>query len=92
MAADLDKPTLHHNHLCDRCSARAYVHVIIGTGRLNEQGYPEDGELFFCGHHSREALPVLKARGNILHLIDETRFLAEHIQPPEATELNNIKK
>lgn len=80
MAADLDKPTLHHLHLCDRCGARAYVHVVIETGKLTDAGYMADGELFFCGHHSREALPILKARGTILHLIDETRFLTEHVR------------
>lgn len=79
MAADLDKQTLHHQHTCDRCGARAYVHVVIETGKLTENGYMADGQLFFCAHHSRSALPVLKARGTILHLIDDTRFLTEHI-------------
>lgn len=80
MAADLDKPALHHQHLCDSCGARAYVHVILHTGRLNDAGYPEDGQLFFCAHHSREALPIMKARDSIIHLIDETRFLTEHVK------------
>lgn len=91
MAADLDKPALHHGHRCDRCGSRAYVHVIIETG-VNPAGYQDDGELFFCAHHAREHLPIIKARCNVLHLLDETRFLAEHIVKPEATELNSIKK
>jgi hypothetical protein len=37
-------------------------------------------------------MPVIKARCNVLHLLDETRFLTEHIEPPEATELTNLKK
>lgn len=79
MAADLDKPTLTHKSRCDRCGARAYVHVIVSTGKLTAAGYPEDGELYLCAHHGKKALPVLKARGTILHLIDETRFLVEHV-------------
>lgn len=80
MAADMTAPVLHHQHLCDRCGARAYVHVVLETGRLNESGYPDDGQLFFCAHHGREAVPVMKARSNILHLLDETRFLREHVK------------
>jgi len=79
MAADLDKPTLHHLHLCDRCHARAYVHVILETG-VNKDGYQDAGELFLCAHHAREHLPAMKARSNILHLLDETRFLHEHVK------------
>lgn len=92
MAADLDKPTLHHGHRCDRCNSRAYVHVIIELSRLKDNGYHDDGELFFCAHHAKAHLPALKASGRIRHLLDETRFLTEHIQPPEATELTNLKK
>lgn len=90
MAADMHKPTLNALHRCDACGSRAYVHVIIETG-LNDAGYPDSGELFFCAHHSREHMPVIKARCNVLHLLDETRFLQQHIVKPEATELNSIK-
>ena len=92
MAADLDKPSLHHGHRCDRCGSRAYVHVIIEYRALNTTGHHDAGELYFCRHHWNAASPSLKASGQIRHLIDDTRFLTEHIQPPEATELNNLKK
>ena len=91
MAADMHKPTLNALHRCDACGSRAYVHVIIETG-LNDAGYVDNGELFWCAHHAREHMPVIKARCNVLHLLDETRFLTEHIEPPEATELTNLKK
>ena len=90
MAADMHKPTLNALHRCDACGSRAYVHVIIETG-INDSGYVDNGELFWCAHHSREHLPIIKARCNVLHLLDETRFLTEHIVKPEATELNSIK-
>lgn len=80
MAADMGKPTLHHGHRCDACGSRAYVHVVIEIGVLNDAGYVSDGELFFCAHHAREHVPLMKARCTILHLIDETRFLADHVK------------
>lgn len=92
MAADLDKQPLHHQHTCDRCGARAYVHVVIETGKLTDAGYMADGQLFFCAHHSRVALPVLKERGTILHLIDETRFLSEHVKDNHWVEGQAAKK
>ena len=90
MAADMHKPTLNALHRCDACGSRAYVHVIIETG-LNDAGYPDSGELLFCAHHAKEHMPVIKLRCNVLHLLDESRFLVEHIVKPEATELNSIK-
>lgn len=80
VAADLDKPALHSGHRCDRCASRAYVHVVIELSRLNESGYHDDGELFFCAHHAKAHLPTLKASGKIRHLIDETRLLSEHVK------------
>jgi hypothetical protein len=62
------------------------VHVIFLVG------LDGDGELFFCAHHARAHLPAIKASGRVRHLIDETRFLAEHIKPPTPTELLGIKK
>ena len=91
MAAQMDCPSLNALHRCDACGSRAYVHVIIETG-LNEAGYPDSGELFWCAHHARETMPIIKARCTVLHLLDETRILQEHIIPPEATELTSIKK
>ena len=91
MAADLDKPTLNALHRCDACGSRAYVRVNIDTD-INDAGYTNTGELFWCCHHAKEHMPIIRARCNIRHYLDETRFLAEHIQPPEATELNSIKK
>lgn len=86
VAADLDKPALHHGHRCDACGSRAYVHVVFLVGLDGA------GELFFCGHHARKHLPAIKASGRVRHLIDETRLLQEHIKPPEPTELLGPKK
>lgn len=79
MAADLDKPTLNALHRCDACGSRAYVHVIIDTD-INDAGYRNTGELFWCCHHAKEHMPIIRARCNIRHYLDETRFLAEHVK------------
>lgn len=79
MAADLDKPTLHHGHRCDSCGSRAYVHVILETN-VDDNGYVGTGQLFFCAHHANEHMPVMRLRSNIVHYIDETRFLAVHVK------------
>ena len=91
MAADLDKPTLNSKHRCDSCGSRAYVHVIIETG-VNHAGYQDSGELLWCVHHAKEHLPVMKARTNILHLIDETRFITEHVKDDHWVEGQAAKK
>jgi hypothetical protein len=44
---------------CDRCGARAYVRVQLGAG-----------ELFFCGHHSREHAPAYLSVAT--SVVDET--------------------
>ena len=50
--------------LCDRCSAQAYVRVILPAG----------GELLFCAHHSRQHADALaKAAAEIQ---DETERLS----------------
>lgn len=79
MAADLDKPSLNASHRCDACGSRAYVRVNIETG-INDAGYVDNGELYWCCHHAREHMPVIKARSIVLHILDETRFLTEHVK------------
>ena len=91
MAADLDKPSLNASHRCDSCGSRAYVRVNIETG-INEAGYVDNGELFWCRHHANEHMPVIKARCNVLHLLDETRFLTEHIKDDHWVEGQAAKK
>ena len=91
MAADLNKPSLNASHRCDSCGSRAYVHVIIETG-INEAGYIDNGELLWCRHHANEHMPMIKARCTVLHLIDETRFLTEHIRDDHWVEGQAAKK
>jgi hypothetical protein len=49
---------------CDRCGARAYVRVLL----------PNDLELLFCAHHSRQYASAL--RKIAVEIRDETRQLA----------------
>ena len=51
--------------LCDRCSAQAYVRVILPAG----------GELLFCAHHSRQHADALAKAG--AEIRDETERLAQ---------------
>lgn len=56
-------PTLTARDRCDRCSARAYMRVILRSG----------GELMFCAHHAaahREKLTQVAE-----HIQDETSRL-----------------
>jgi hypothetical protein len=50
---------------CDRCSAQAYVRVMLVSG----------GELLFCGHHSKEHRPALEKVAEDIQ--DETHRLEE---------------
>lgn len=51
---------------CDRCSAQAYVRVVL-----------EHGELLFCGHHARAHSDAFADVATSIQ--DETdRLLAEH--------------
>jgi hypothetical protein len=51
--------------LCDRCSAQAYVRVILPAG----------GELLFCAHHSRQHADALAKAG--AEIRDETERLSQ---------------
>ena len=50
--------------LCDRCSAQAYVRVILPAG-----------ELLFCAHHSRQHADALAKAG--AEIQDQTQRLSE---------------
>ncbi|HVM28878.1 MAG TPA: hypothetical protein VM433_14560 [Mycobacteriales bacterium] len=47
---------------CDRCSAQAFVRVVLANG-----------ELTFCGHHAKALEPTLRAQA--LEWVDETHQL-----------------
>ena len=51
--------------LCDRCSAQAYVRVLLPAG----------GELLFCAHHSRQHAAALAKAG--AEIQDETKRLSQ---------------
>ena len=51
---------------CDRCSAQAYVRVVLE---------PSGGELLFCGHHARAVESTLKPLASEWY--DETSRLNE---------------
>jgi len=57
-------PPLTAMDLCDRCSAQAYVRVILPAG----------GELLFCAHHSRQHADALAKAG--AEIQDETERLS----------------
>ena len=63
----------NHSTRCDRCSARAYVVVILKRSRRLRRG----GELFACAHHWREWMYAISPR--LAHVIDETDALREGI-------------
>jgi len=50
--------------VCDRCSAQAYVRVILPAG-----------ELLFCAHHSRQHADALARAG--AEIQDETERLSQ---------------
>ena len=77
---------LNTSHRCDKCGSQAYVRVMLKMSLH----LPDGGTLLWCNHHWQEYKYGLS--GLIEHVTDETSRLAEHIQPPEATELNSIKK
>jgi hypothetical protein len=52
--------------VCDRCSAQAYVRVILPAG----------GELLFCAHHSRQHADALAKAG--AEIQDETERLSQN--------------
>jgi hypothetical protein len=56
--------TLTATDRCDRCGARAYVRVLLPSGR----------ELLFCAHHNRQYTPALTKIA--VEIRDETDRLA----------------
>ena len=77
---------LNTSHRCDKCGSQAYVRVMLKVSLH----LPYGGALLACAHHWREWMYAISE--HIEHITDEPTRLAEHIQPPEATELNSIKK
>lgn len=72
MNMTLEAPRLTAHDRCDRCSAQAYVKVVLSAG----------GELLFCAHHARaheEALRPLAAE-----VIDESDRLTRKPEPVES--------
>jgi hypothetical protein len=62
--------TLASQHLtatdrCDRCTAQAYVRVIL----------PGGADLLFCGHHWNKHEPALRPKAD--EVIDETHRLVQ---------------
>lgn len=67
-------PVLNAQTLCDRCSARAYVVVILKWSPKLRRG----GELQFCSHDFRKNEQALQPF--IAQLIDERYTLTKHIE------------
>lgn len=64
---------LTHADRCDRCSARAYVIVILKRSRRLRRG----GELKACAHHWHAWETAIKP--HVAHLFDERAELTRHI-------------
>jgi hypothetical protein len=58
-------PTLTSTDRCDRCTAQAYVRVVL----------PGGSDLLFCGHHWSQHEAVLRPRAE--EVVDETHRLRE---------------
>jgi hypothetical protein len=64
MTATLTAPALSATDRCDRCSAQAYVRVVLPGGT----------DLLFCGHHWSRHEVVLRPQA--VQIVDETHRLA----------------
>lgn len=65
MTATLATEQLTATDRCDRCTAQAYVRVIL----------PGGSDLLFCGHHWTQHEPVLRPQADAV--IDETHRLQD---------------
>ncbi len=65
MATTLTAPALLSSDRCDRCSAQAYVRVVLSNG----------ADLLFCGHHWSRHEDVLRPQA--AEVIDETHRLSQ---------------
>ncbi|MCX8455339.1 DUF7455 domain-containing protein [Paenarthrobacter ureafaciens] len=74
---------------CDRCSSQAYVLAVLDLTPA-QQAAGQGDELYLCRHHWLQHEAALEPLCGLI--VDETHRLFEHIEPPEATELNSIKK
>lgn len=74
---------------CDRCSSQAYVLAVLDLTPA-QQAAGQGDELYFCRHHFIEHEAALEPLCGLI--VDETHRLFKHIEPPEPTELNSIKK
>ncbi len=63
MNSTLTAPALSATDRCDRCSAQAYVRVVL----------PGGVDLLFCGHHWNRHEPVLRPQA--IEIVDETHRL-----------------
>ena len=65
MATTLSAPALSTSDRCDRCSAQAYVRVVL----------PGGADLLFCGHHWNRHEEALRDRAS--EVVDETHRLSD---------------
>ena len=65
MTTTLSAPALSASDRCDRCSAQAYVRVVL----------PGGADLLFCGHHWSRHEGALRDRAT--EVVDETHRLTE---------------
>jgi hypothetical protein len=67
MTSTLTAPALSATDRCDRCSAQAYVRVVLPGGT----------DLLFCGHHWNRHEPALRPQA--IEIVDELHRLT--VQP-----------
>lgn len=65
MTPTLTAPALSATDRCDRCSAQAFVRVVL----------PGGADLLFCGHHWTRHEAVLRPQA--VEILDETHRLVE---------------
>lgn len=62
-----DKPELDARFRCDRCGAQAYVRTTLES----------ENNLYWCGHHAKAYIPLMKEQGILSKIYSEEIRLQE---------------
>jgi hypothetical protein len=65
---DRDKAVLDARYRCDRCGAQAYVRTILESNNA----------LYWCGHHAKTYIPLMKAQNVLQETYSEEIRLIEN--------------
>lgn len=64
---DRDKAVLDARYRCDKCDAQAYVRTILESNNA----------LYWCGHHAKAYIPLMKTQGVLQESYSEEVRLIE---------------